>query len=176
MIGRLHIHVHPGRHITPLGLRVRWREAPRLRGPLLFEDRHRAWREANPPAAPTPDTQHRIRITGGSGPAAGLYLHSERGLPGFEAARGSAGKQRSRIPRSAACARSLPGCFAPRTTTGKVQRPLRRACAREPSDHTALLAVWAVLICCVAVGSLAPATSGTNCNISARTWHCRCCS
>src|ERR1035441_2100787 len=30
---------------------------------------------------------------------------------------------------------------------------------REPSNHTALLAVWAVLICCVVIGSLAPAAS-----------------
>ena len=30
---------------------------------------------------------------------------------------------------------------------------------REPSKHTALLAVWAVLICCVVVGSLLPAAS-----------------
>ena len=30
---------------------------------------------------------------------------------------------------------------------------------REPRNHTALLAVWAVLICCVAVGSLLPAAS-----------------
>jgi VanZ family protein len=30
---------------------------------------------------------------------------------------------------------------------------------REPSNHTALLAVWAVLICCVVVGSLLPAAS-----------------
>jgi VanZ family protein len=30
---------------------------------------------------------------------------------------------------------------------------------REPSNHTALLAVWAVLICCVVAGSLAPGSS-----------------
>jgi hypothetical protein len=30
---------------------------------------------------------------------------------------------------------------------------------REPTSHTALLAVWGVLICCVVIGSLAPATS-----------------
>src|ERR1035438_1239672 len=30
---------------------------------------------------------------------------------------------------------------------------------REPSNHTALLAVWAVLICCVVIGSLLPAAS-----------------
>ena len=30
---------------------------------------------------------------------------------------------------------------------------------REPSNHTALLAVWAVLICCVVAGSLLPAAS-----------------
>ena len=30
---------------------------------------------------------------------------------------------------------------------------------REPSKRTALLAVWAVLICCVVVGSLLPAAS-----------------
>jgi VanZ family protein len=30
---------------------------------------------------------------------------------------------------------------------------------REPSNHTALLTVWAVLICCVVVGSLLPAAS-----------------
>ena len=30
---------------------------------------------------------------------------------------------------------------------------------REPSNHTALLAVWAVLICCVVVGSLLPASN-----------------
>jgi VanZ family protein len=30
---------------------------------------------------------------------------------------------------------------------------------REPSNHTALLTVWAVLICCVVVGSLLPASN-----------------
>jgi VanZ family protein len=30
---------------------------------------------------------------------------------------------------------------------------------REPSNHTALLTVWAVLICCVVAGSLLPAAS-----------------
>jgi VanZ family protein len=30
---------------------------------------------------------------------------------------------------------------------------------REPGNHTALLVVWAVLICCVVVGSLLPAAS-----------------
>ena len=30
---------------------------------------------------------------------------------------------------------------------------------REPSNHTALLTVWAVLICCVVVGSLLPAAN-----------------
>ena len=30
---------------------------------------------------------------------------------------------------------------------------------REPSNHTALLAVWAVLICCVVAGSLLPAAN-----------------
>ena len=30
---------------------------------------------------------------------------------------------------------------------------------REPSNHTALLGVWAVLICCVVVGSLLPASN-----------------
>jgi VanZ family protein len=30
---------------------------------------------------------------------------------------------------------------------------------REPSKHTALLTVWAVLICCVVAGSLLPAAS-----------------
>ena len=30
---------------------------------------------------------------------------------------------------------------------------------REPRNHTALLAVWAVLICCVVVGSLLPAAN-----------------
>jgi VanZ family protein len=30
---------------------------------------------------------------------------------------------------------------------------------REPSKHTVLLAVWAVLICCVVIGSLLPAAN-----------------
>ena len=30
---------------------------------------------------------------------------------------------------------------------------------REPTSHTALLAVWGVLICCVVIGSLLPAKS-----------------
>jgi VanZ family protein len=30
---------------------------------------------------------------------------------------------------------------------------------REPSKHTALLTVWAVLICCVVIGSLLPAAN-----------------
>jgi VanZ family protein len=30
---------------------------------------------------------------------------------------------------------------------------------REPRNHTALLAVWVVLICCVVIGSLLPAAS-----------------
>jgi VanZ family protein len=30
---------------------------------------------------------------------------------------------------------------------------------REPSNHTALLTVWAVLMCCVVIGSLLPAAS-----------------
>ena len=30
---------------------------------------------------------------------------------------------------------------------------------REPSNHTALLTVWAVLICCVVAGSLLPAAN-----------------
>ena len=30
---------------------------------------------------------------------------------------------------------------------------------REPNNHTLLLALWAVLICCVVIGSLAPAAS-----------------
>jgi hypothetical protein len=49
-----------------------------------------------------------------------------------------------------------------------------------------ILVLWAVLICCVAVGSLAPAssslmvavgrsTSVSNCNTSALTWRCHSC-
>jgi VanZ family protein len=30
---------------------------------------------------------------------------------------------------------------------------------REPNNHTLLLALWAALICCVVIGSLAPAAS-----------------
>jgi VanZ family protein len=37
---------------------------------------------------------------------------------------------------------------------------------REPSNHTALLAVWAVLICCVVIGSLLPAASPVIVDIS----------
>jgi len=36
---------------------------------------------------------------------------------------------------------------------------LNNSMLREPNNHTLLLALWAALICCVVIGSLAPAAS-----------------
>src|ERR1035437_2166690 len=112
---------------------LRRRQEPRLRRPLPFADRRPAWPEVSPPAEPIPDRRHRIPTAGERGRAGELRFRPERGLPGFEAAKGLTGKQQCRIPRSGVGVRSRSKYFALRTTTGRVPRPLLRVFGRKPS-------------------------------------------